>query len=1063
MKATKFFSAVAILMAACTTLSAQMFRAPALGEKNPDRDWENPDIIGINKLPYHATLELPSLLGSHPEVQDLDGIWKFHWAPDPDHRPTDFFTDGYDVSGWDRIMVPADWQMQGFGIPHYININYPFVRLAPVVTAEPPEDWTAYSQRNPVGSYVTDFNMDSTDGVHIIEFEGVCSAFYVWVNGQKVGYSQNSMSPAEFDITPYIREGSNRLAVEVYQYSDGSYLENQDFWRLSGIFRHVRIWNRPAAHIADMKITAIPALDAAGKAGSAVVGGEFLLSNNGTMVKELQVTMSLDGLDAEGRKIATSSRTEAVKLAPGDSIRASLSMNIRNPRLWSAEKPDLYDCTIELRSGSELIETFHQITGVRDIRISGTQFLVNNVPVRFRGVNRHDHHPRTGHYVDNATIELDVKLMKQANINMLRTSHYPDAPYLYEVCDRYGIYVMDEADQESHGYGIRNKALGDNPDWTQAHADRARSLVARDINHPSVVVWSLGNEGGSGINIAAMRETVMSMDPRPIISDSDRSVSDIYDDGYLSPAKLKSEAEKVTDKPFIMREYAHMMGNSGGNLTEYWDVIYNDPSILGGAIWDFVDQGIAKPVDGSPLSLLKPGQSYAEARTKASVLTLRDGEDWAYGGDFGDRPTDGNFLINGLVAPDRTPHPHYYEVKHIYQPLWFSYDKSSKTILVDNKDFFTDPSEYDFYVDFVGADGNTIGSEAVELVKTDSDNRIMVPALPRGTMLINVRAALRHGTEWADKGFVVAYDQLKAGNSWMVYTSSGLDPMFSRTAPRSVKMKKTRNGYLLRSAGVEYFVSAANGLLNEWTKDGVNLLAAPVKPSFWKSANDNQEHNDYAKTMGGWKDASLELVSLTPLKSKDGVTAQMAVSTGAQCTVSYRILPGGKLEVTAEYLPAEVQIAELPRFGMEFLLFGEGSGKVEWTGRGPWENYPDRKNGALWGHYSSRIDEYQVDYITPQDNSNRCDVNEASIELSGDTVRICSDEGFNMRLWTYGEEQLETARHLHEVVNDDILVTLNIDECIIGVGGNDAWGARTEPQYIPSAKERHILRFEMSR
>lgn len=1049
-----------MIMAACSTLSAQPFGNLPLGRNNPDRDWENSDVVGINKLPYHATLELPSMIASHPQVQDLDGLWRFHWSPDPDHRPLDFYKDGFDADGWDRIMVPADWQMQGFGIPLYININYPFVRQAPVVTAEPPEDWTAYSQRNPVGSYVTDFDIDSLEGVHIIEFEGVSSAFYLWVNGQKVGYSQNSMSPAEFDISKYIRKGSNRLAVEVYQYSDGSYLEDQDFWRLAGIFRHVRIWHRPSAHIADIRLSSIPFFSSEGQTGrpTACVNLNLSLANNDDVPAHLSVSMDIEGTDSNGKAVSKHMETCTLSIAPGDTLGTEMGVFLDDPRLWSAEKPDLYRCTVKLRRDGNTVETFHQLVGIRDIRIEGTQFLVNGTPVKFRGVNRHDHHPRTGHFVDDATLELDMKLMKQANVNMLRTSHYPDAPYLYELCDRYGIYVMDEADQESHGYRIGNRTLGDNPDWKKAHVDRARSLVARDINHPSVVIWSLGNEGGAGSNFAAMRETVKSMDSRPVFSDSDRSVSDIYDDSYLSPARFRSEAQKVTDKPFMMREYAHMMGNSGGNLREYWDVIYADPSILGAAVWDFVDQGIAKPVDGSPLSLWKKGQSYAEARAEASVLTLRDGEDWAYGGDFGDKPNDGNFVLNGLLAPDRTPHPHYYELRHVYQPLWFSYDKDSRAILIDNKDFFTDPSEYDFSIDFIGVHGEVMGTSTAE----PTGDRIMVPALPQGTIAINVSAALRHGKEWADKGYVVAYDQLKAGNSWMVYTSSGLDPQFSQR-PSGVKVRKLKNGYLLSAAGNEYFVYGHDGLLNEWDIDGVNILAAPARPSFWKGANDNQEHNDYARTMGAWKDASLELISLKPLKSKDGVCAEFAVSTGAQCRITYRILPGGKLDIEAEYIPDEVQMADLPRFGMEFVLFGEGAGKVEWTGRGPWENYPDRKSGALWGHYSSTVDEYQVSYIRPQDNSNRCDVNEASIELSGDTMEIRSDEGFNMRIWTYDEEQLETARHIHEIRHNDLLLTLNIDSDIIGVGGNDAWGARTEPQYIPSAKEKHILHFELSR
>jgi len=1002
------------------------------------QDWENPNVISINKLPYHSTLELPSMIDSHPEVTSLDGWWKFNWSPDPDHRPVAFYEEGFDASGWDKIMVPTEWQMQGFGIPLYTNINYPFKRDVPRVTGEPPKDWTSYSQRNPVGSYITDFEIASTDGVHIIEFEGVSSAFYLWVNGQKVGYSQNSMSISEFDITKYIRKGTNRLAVEVYQYSDGSYLEDQDFWRLSGIFRHVRIWQRPSTHIADMKISAVPS------GNEANVTADILLSDYAYKNSDVFVTMTIDGVGSANSKV--------VRLNPGDSLSTKINLSINNPKLWSAEKPNLYDCTIELKSKDKVIETFHQLVGVRNIAIKGTQFLVNDTPVRFRGVNRHDHHPRTGHYVDNATLEKDIQLMKQANINMLRTSHYPDAPYLYELCDRYGIYVMDEANQESHGFMIGNKIIGDNPDWEKAHVERALSLVSRDINHPSVVIWSLGNEGGAGRNFVAMRNAVLSLDNRPVFSDSDRSVSDIYDDGYLPPEKLRVEAQKITDKPFIMREYAHMMGNSGGNLKEYWDVIYSDPSIVGAAIWDFVDQGIAKPINGS---------LHIDDIASSSELALREGEDWAYGGDFGDKPNDGNFVLNGLLAPDRTPHPHYYEVKHVYQPLWFSFNKDNGLILIDNKDFFTDPSEYTYMLEFVNASGDISLTRNVAL--SGSEKGIKVSDIPSGTMFVNVKAMLSEDKLWAEKGFVVAYDQFEVGNRKEAFSTD--------YATGKVTLEKLPNGYLLSAAGCEYYIGD-NGSLTEWYIDDENILSGPIEPYFWKPANDNQDHNDYEKTMGLWRNVSFEreVSSFAATKAKDGsvsVIAVMNLSTGAKCVMTYTVMPDGKLEITADYNPLDTSVESMPKFGIRTCLYGDRNGKVEWIGRGPWENYPDRKTGALWGHYTCSVLDYPEDYLYPQDNSNRTDINEVKLNLSTCDIVVRSEDGFNMRLWPYYEEDLEAAKHIHELPQlskyDDPHLVLNIDECIIGVGGNDAWGARTEPQYIPSAKEPHHLKVVFSR
>ena len=592
-------------------------------------DWENPKVVGINKLPYHATLQLPSRQAECKEIVPLDGRWRFHWSRNPEERPVDFYRTDYDVSQWDSITVPGCWQMQNFGKPIYTNSKYPFQRNAPSVTGEPPQDWYAYDHRNPVGSYVTFINItrEQLPQNLILHFAGVKSAFYVWVNGQRVGYSQNSMSPAEFDITGYVREGQNRLAVEVYRWSDGSYLEDIDMWRFSGIFRPVQLWVRPLTHISDYYVTATPNDDYS----AASVCADVELCNTGRKrAKDLTVAFIIDGQEVTGR---------LQSLAAKDTTHVQLRCQLRQPRLWSAEKPDLYPFAVELRDrNGQTIEHFDYHLGVKRIDIVGEVFKINGRNVKFRGVNRHDHHPRMGRYVDDATCELDIRLMKQANINFLRTTVYPHTALIYELCDRYGLYVMDEACNESHGYGIGNKELGDDPLWQKAHVDRAASLVLRDRNHPSIVLWSLGNEAGAGINAD--------------FYDSDRRCSAIYDDSYLYPDEMKRVAERVTDRPFMMREYCHAMGNSLGNLQEYWDIIYADSTILGAAIWDWADQGLAKPIDGSPLHY-------------SADLPLQPDEFWAYGGDFGDKPNDGRFLINGIVGPDRKPHPHYYEVPRL--------------------------------------------------------------------------------------------------------------------------------------------------------------------------------------------------------------------------------------------------------------------------------------------------------------------------------------------------------------------------------------------------------------
>ena len=1052
-------------------------------------DWENPSVLGINKLPYHATLGNPSTHRSNPQVTYLDGVWKFRWSPDPDNRPADFFENGYDVSGWDDIHVPTDWEMQGFGTPIYTNSRYPFRREQPRVTGTPDRSWTAYDARNPVGSYVTEFNASEiSDHNWILEFEAVSSAFYVWVNGQKVGYSQNSMSPAEFDVTPYLKEGSNRLAVEVYRWCDGSYLEDQDFWRLSGIFRPVKLWRRPLQHISDYRISLTPSANFT----SALLNAQVELVNAGTSGSDvLSVRVNLKGENADGKAVNISISAAANTLKAGDTLRLDMTGRVDKPLLWSAEKPHLYECLIELvDAGGKVVESFAQNAGVRCIENRGEVMYINGKKVKLRGVNRHDHHPRTGHYVDAATTELDIKLMKQANINMLRTSHYPDSPILYELCDRYGIYVMDEANQESHGFGLRNRQMGNDPQWMNAHVDRAESLVKRDINHPSVLFWSLGNEGGAGMNMRAMRAKVVELDStRLIFCDTDLSVSDLYDDSYLPPARLKQTAERISDRPFIMREYAHMMGNSGGNLTEYWDIIYSDSSIAGAAIWDFVDQGIAKPIDGSKLSY------------KGGSLALEDGEFWAYGGDFGDMPNDGNFVINGLLAPDRTPHPHYYEVKHVYQPLKFELmnvdeDECYAYVKVSSLDFFTGIDEYAYEARIVCSDGSVLddaGGQSLKGLKPDENGVIRIPFVEgwfdatgsRASInakwafrdvVLQIFAKLKETTLWADAGYTVAYDQfLGWDKNPEAFEWDSLEDC--KVIKRNKNIKQTPDGGFTVKCGDYVYSLDSLGALTSIKWRTIEYLAGPLEPDFWKPANDNQIRNDYERSMGVWRNAGPEReVVNTQIRTVKRNKVQyiqlrydFKTPAGALLTLYYEF-EGGQVKVSLDYDPAQVEVASIPRFGMNMRVTALCYDSVSWSGRGPWENYPDRKNGALFGKYTLAIDEYQVDYVYPQDNSNRSDCYEFSLipwnmltkthqEVPVTrTLSVYSGEPFNLRIWDYSKEDLEGARHGYELSHRDYL-NINIDKEIIGVGGNDSWGAKTEPQYIPSAKEPHSLTF----
>ncbi|MBR0046764.1 MAG: beta-galactosidase [Bacteroidaceae bacterium] len=941
-------------------------------------DWENPAVLGINKLPYHATLQLPSKEKDCKEIVSLNGLWKFRWSANPDERPVGFEQESYDVSGWGNIVVPGNWQMQNFGRPIYVNMKYPFHRDRPQVMGEPEKDWYAYDHRNPVGSYVREIvvTKEMLGQNLILHFGGVKSAFYVWVNGKKVGYSQNSMSPAEFDITKYVREGKNRLAVEVYRWSDGSYLECQDMWRLSGIFREVQLWVRPLVHITDYKVEAVPNADFS----KFTVKAKISVCNTGKKTAKnllAQLVIACPELDDVSTNPSHHNVTNrrVPKLQAGDTTTVELSFSYDSaPHLWSAEKPWLYPYTVQLlgMKDSKNDEHFENHFGVKKVECVGEVFKINGKNVKLRGVNRHDHHPRTGRYVDDATYEKDLALMKQANINFLRTSHYPDREYLYELCDRYGIYVMDEANQESHGYGYANHEMGEDPAWKDAHVDRAVSLVQRDKNHPCVIFWSLGNEGGVGLNLQAMREAVVALDTMALpFCDTDRSQSDIYDDGYLTPDKLATEAQKVTDRPFMMREYAHAMGNSMGNFQEYWDVIYADSSICGAAIWDWVDQGIAKPVDGSAL------------RPSAS-LSLEKDEFWAYGGDFGDKPNDGAFCINGLVAPDRTPHPHYYEVQHVYQPLGFKWEKGRLSII--NRDSFTNPSEYDITCDTVTLDGER---------------------------LLNVYARLKEDKPWAKKGFVVASEQFV------------LTPYPFPEAPASAAKGRTKN------------ITIQGNRLTSWLIDGQEMLQAPLEPYFWKPENDNQHAAGFARRTAVWKEA------------KD-------------VAVNYTVINDHSILVEVDYHPTGTDNPVMPKFGMRMRIPADYT-NIEYYGRGPWENYPDRKRSAFIGKYQMPLSEYETEYLHPQDNSCRTDVRWFNISSQKRTLRIEGLQPLCIRAWDYGEENLEGAGHPHEVERGQF-VNLNIDLNVHGVGGVDTWGARTLPQYtIDGDKPYHygfILKVE---
>lgn len=1027
----------------CLVIALFIFQVYSLFAQEFKNDWENPLVLGINKLPYHATLQLPSKQDECKEIISLDGIWKFFWAPTPDKRPVDFWKNEFDVSDWDDIVVPGNWQMQNWGIPIYTNSKYPFQKDAPNVTSEPPKDWFAYENRNPVGSYVKyiDITKQQLENNIIISFQGVKSAFYIWVNGVKVGYSQNSFSPAEFDITKFLHKGINKIAVEVYRWSDGSYLEDVDMWRFSGIFRSVQLWVRPIVHISDYAVKS----ELSDDFSKVSIKADIQICNVGKDNSNDLTAVFL----INGKQISE----KVGNIAKGDTVNIVINHIIDNPKLWSAEKPNLYPFAVELRNNrGKVIEHFDYHIGFRKIEIIGEVLKINGKNVKFRGVNRHDHHPRMGRTVDWNTCELDIRLMKQCNINFLRTTVYPHHPFVYELCDEYGLYVMDEAANESHGYGLGNSKMGDDPLWKNAHVDRAKALVMRDRNHPSIIIWSLGNEAGKGQNAKAMYETVTEIDSNRIpFYDSDRRFSAIYDDSYLYPDEMKNIAQNVKDKPFMMREYAHAMGNSVGNLKEYWDIIYNDSSICGAAIWDWADQGIAKPIDGSKLRF-------------SDELLLKNDEFWAFGGDFGDKPNDGCFLINGIVAPDRKPHPQFYEVKYVYQPVHF-YMIDNKYIKLVNRDYFTDLNEYDYCYQVL-SNGKLMDDGKLKL----HDDTIVIPHIDynNSEILLNIYAKLKRKLNWAEKGFVIAQEQfiLKDYN----FETLSLDNTISNSNTNDSHMEgdltidSIQDSYIVKNHNAEVRIDKI-GEMYSWILNGKQLIQKSLKPSFWKPVNDNQAAAKFAERTAPWKDAAqnrvLRSASVVKQNGLIRIKFDFKLILGPDYSILYSFDKYGNIQVEVEYVPNDesTNLPIIPRFGMNLHLQKDFK-NIEYYGKGPWENYPDRMKAALIGVYDTSVEDFQTEYIHPQENGNRCEVRWIDFADENTKIRIQGLQPMCVSAWNYDENDL-CVLHPYQI-NRGNFINVNLNLNIHGVGGTDTWGKRTLNQYTINPNKIYHFGFILS-
>ena len=1026
------------------------------GQDAAQHDWENEQIIGINKeparahsIPYASIQQASEDISLHsPYLLNLNGTWSFNWVKHPDLRPLDFYKTAYDVSYWDDIEVPSNWQMKGYGKPIYTNARFPFAKNPPYVMGETPENFTNNELPNPVGSYRREFVIpEDWDGKEIfIHFAGVKSAFYIWVNGEKVGYSQGSMTPAEFDITKFVSQGKNMVAVEVYRWSDGSYLEDQDFWRLSGIYRDVYLYATPKIHLWDFALKA-----------------EF---NEDFSTADLNIDLDFRNFGASGKSTCdiylaefgkTVNPEDLILSVPADHsadknhVKASELVEIRNPQLWSAEIPNLYQVVFVVKdeqgSTTEVLSTPF---GFRQILIKDQQLWVNGKSVLLKGVNRHEHDPLTGRYVSLESMWRDIELFKQFNVNTVRTCHYPDHPDFYKLCDIHGVYVIDEANIESHGMGYEAASLGHDVNWQKAHVDRVVSMVERDKNHPSVIIWSLGNEAGPGVNFEACRDAIKERDKeRPVHYERYNDIADIESTMYPRVEQMDEIGALDNPKPFIMCEYAHAMGNAVGNLQEYWDVIEKHPRLIGGCIWDWVDQGLAKAVPD------KEGEYF-----------------YAYGGDYGDRPTDWNFCINGLTTPDRQVTPKMEEMKKVYQYVGIKpIDMQSGKVEVQNKYQFFNLNAFNLRWE-LECNGKVIQSGLMEDLDLEpgKSKEITVPIsepelVAGGEYFLKILFALKTEEAWAKPGHIVAWEQHQIPFETLAKAATPAEEM----PPLSMTQNESQVNIEGKNFGVTF--NKKVGTITDLSYYNTVIIATPneaiesVRPEteliHWPEVKESAiggpvlnifrapTDNDYIFGYGpgpkwvknGLYELGTEVLSFEA-QQKDNNTVEISTEvkstspTGYFVTTQthYTVFGDGSIEVRNVIKPESARWY-MAKIGF-LMQLAEGFENVSYYGAGPHENYPDRNRSAAIGLYSTSVDDMFVPYIRPQDCGNRTAVRWASVSNhSGVGVLIKAENQMNFSALHYTPLDLHKANHPYELKErKSTILTVDMNHCGLGGG-----------------------------
>ena len=985
-------------------------------------DWETHRVVQRNRVPARADAipfqdesgALTRERGRSPWFQLLNGAWKFHFCDSPAEAPPGFFEEDFDPAGWDGVKVPWSWQLQGYGRPHYTNVIYPFPADPPRVPSE-----------NPTGCYRRTFAIpQGWAGRQVfLRFEGVDSAFHLWVNGCEVGYSQGSRVPAEFDITPHIRTGTNTLAVRVVQWSDGSYLEDQDMWWLSGIFRDVYLIAAPQVHLYDF--FARTELDADYR--DAVLKVRATVRNFGDAgCSGRHIEMKL--LDAAGVPVFDEPVSAPLSVPAGQASAADLEAPVAHPAKWSAEQPYLYTLLLSVLDGAGNVSEVKTCrVGFRSVELKGGNMLVNGVAVILKGANRHDHHCDLGRAVPLDSMRQDVLLMKRHNLNAVRTSHYPNDPRFYDLCDEYGLYVIDEADLECHGFACTGNIhqISDDPEWESAYVDRMVRMVERDKNHPSIILWSLGNESGYGCNHRAMAAKAREIDPTRLIhyeGDYDVETADVQSRMYTSIADLEKFArDRKSGKPFILCEYAHAMGNGPGGLKEYWDTIYRHKRLQGGCVWDWIDQGIrVRDEDG--------------------------GEFFAYGGDFGDDPNDKQFLINGLIFPDRTPSPGLIEYRKVIEPV-----QAEAAGLAEGKVKLT--SRYDFIsLDHlslswsVKADGQVVesGTMPVPKIAPGRSKTVTVPFTPPpvpqpGTdYWLHLSFRLAQDMNWASAGHEVAWAQFQLP----VEVPAG--PIVRASEMQPVTCEEIGTALRVFGSSFEIIFDRARGRIVEWRHEGMPVITAGPRLNFWRAPTDNDERN----VAGKWRDAGLHRLQHR-IDSVEGGTpgggvAQVRVRSriappiydqAFECEYAYTIFGSGDVLLNVHVLPRGKWCDTIPRVGLQMTLPGELD-HVAWYGRGPGECYIDTREAAWVGVHRCGLDDLHTPYVFPQENGNRTDVRWVALaDVRGMGLFAQGDPLLNFSAHRYTTEDLERATHTNELEPRGT-ITLNLDHRHTGIGSN---------------------------